>query len=262
LCKQLDTSKLFCDKEGHSKIQNEEPCSKKKSDIKEKTSEKKAKEITKPKPKDKEKEAIISKEKKIVEREKAKTRAEKEKATKQKERQKEKDKKVKQKNSEKKEKENEKKQKKIEEKEAKPKKAITAFSVYFSEQFPSVRKQNANAKVPAIAKIIAQKWNSLSDVEKKPFVAKSEEDKKRHKKEMDEYKKTLPPKRPPSGYLVFSNEKRGSLMQAKPGASMADIAKLLGQEWKKLAESKKEGYNKAAQKALAEWKQKVEQFKS
>jgi len=79
---------------------------------------------------------------------------------------------------------------------------------------------------------------------------------------MDEYKKTLPPKRPLSGYLIFSNEKRNALVQAKPGSSMADIAKVLGQEWKKLAETKREAYNKTAGKALAEWKQKVEQFKS
>jgi len=171
-------------------------------------------------------------------------------------------KKEKEKLSEEKEKAKEQKRKEQEDKAAKPKKAKTPYTAYYLEQFGIIRKQQPNAKLPEIAKQIAQKWNSLSDTDKKPYVQRSEEDNKRFKKELEEYKKTLPPKRPSTAFMIFSNEKRAALAQAKPQAKITEIAKLLGIEWKKLSEAKKEAYKKSADKASAEWKQKMQNFKS
>jgi len=200
------------------------------------------------------------KEKKQKERERTKEKKNKDKETKQKE--KEKNKEKKEKLSEEKEKAKEQKRKEQEDKAAKPKKAKTPYTAYYLEQFGIIRKQQPNAKLPEIAKQIAQKWNSLSDTDKKPYVQRSEEDNKRFKKELEEYKKTLPPKRPSTAFMIFSNEKRAALAQAKPQAKITEIAKLLGIEWKKLSEAKKEAYKKSADKASAEWKQKMQNFKS
>jgi len=202
------------------------------------------------------------KEKKQKERERTKEKKNKDKEAKQKEKEKSKEKKEKEKLSEEKEKEKEQKRKEQEDKAAKPKKAKTSYTAYYLEQFGVIRKQQPNAKLPEIAKQVAQKWNSLSDNDKKPYVQRSEEDNKRFKKEFEEYKKTLPPKRPSTAFMIFSNEKRAALSQAKPQAKITEIAKLLGVEWKKLSEAKKEAYKKSADKATAEWKQKMQNFKS
>jgi hypothetical protein len=50
------------------------------------------------------------------------------------------------------------------------------------------------------------------------------------------------PKRPLSGYMLFSNDKRDEVRKANPEMKMPDIAKELGKMWNELKEKKKKHY--------------------
>ena len=229
------------------------------------------KEAAKPKPKPKPKaKPDPEKLQAVKEREKEKKEKEREKQKQLKEKEKEKDKKDKEKKKVRKEKEKqraeqeklkEKKQKEKEEHDAKPKRALTPYSLFLQEQFGEFKKEYPNEKISSLAQKIAEKWRSLGDKEKEPYLERAQEDRKRYQTEVDAYKKTLPPKRPLTGFMLFSAERRSAIKAANPNASITEIATKIGAEWKKVPDTKKQNYKKTADKNLADWKKKVEEMK-
>ncbi len=67
----------------------------------------------------------------------------------------------------------------------------------------------------------------------------AEADKKRNEEEMIKYLESLPPKRPPSAYILFSGSVREKARKDNPRASITEIAKIIGQMWKSLPENEK-----------------------
>jgi len=66
------------------------------------------------------------------------------------------------------------------------------------------------------------------------------------------------PKRPLSSYMIFTQEKRETVLKQNPGASITEISKILGKEWSKLEKGKggKKGtkkYDDLAAKAKARY---------
>lgn len=49
-----------------------------------------------------------------------------------------------------------------------------------------------------------------------------------------------------SGFLYFSSEKRPQLKAKNPGASVGDLAKMLGSDWKTMSEEDKKPFNEKA----------------
>ncbi|OMJ70870.1 hypothetical protein SteCoe_31056 [Stentor coeruleus] len=54
------------------------------------------------------------------------------------------------------------------------------------------------------------------------------------------------PKKPLSGFMYFSQERRKSLKEEKPSLKITEASVLIGAEWKKLSETDKEPYQKLA----------------
>lgn len=48
-----------------------------------------------------------------------------------------------------------------------------------------------------------------------------------------------PPKRPPTGYFAFCDERRGPLREGHKDMKITDISKLLSEEWKKVSDERK-----------------------
>ena len=69
-----------------------------------------------------------------------------------------------------------------------PKKPTTAFFAFSNEMRPQVKRENPNAGVADIAKVMGEKWKKLSDKSKYEKMAK--DDKARYEREMVEYKKS------------------------------------------------------------------------
>ncbi|KAJ3288646.1 Non-histone chromosomal protein 6 [Borealophlyctis nickersoniae] len=52
------------------------------------------------------------------------------------------------------------------------------------------------------------------------------------------------PKKPLSGFIIFSNENRQRIKEENPSAEFRDMGRLLGAAWKELSDAEKEVYNK------------------
>jgi len=208
--------------------------------------------------KERAKEKEKEKEKKEKEKQKKEDQKEKEKRVKEKEKEKEKS----QKEKEKQEKQKAMKQKEKEEEQVKPKRARNSFAFFYSANFQSSKKANPDARVTEIVKLLSQKWKSMSDSQKQPYVEKANIDHERSQKEKAEYLKSLPPKRPLAPYMLFSQEVRDSVTKSNPNASTIEIGKLLGEKWRNLSDSQKEKYRRLSEQARGEWRKQMEHFKA
>ncbi|GER49708.1 high mobility group family [Striga asiatica] len=74
----------------------------------------------------------------------------------------------------------------------KPKRAPSAFFVFmegFRQQYKE--KHPKNKSVSAVGKAAGEKWKSMTDEEKAPFVAKAEKKKKEYERQMEAYNRKL-----------------------------------------------------------------------
>lgn len=69
---------------------------------------------------------------------------------------------------------------------------------------------------------------------------------------------TNAPLKPPSAYVMFSNDVRAELKQQNK--SFTDLAKIIGDRWKNIAPEEKEMYETNAQKAREEYLRKIEDY--
>eukprot|EP00164_Ancoracysta_twista_P003831 GFYU01005140.1.p1 GENE.GFYU01005140.1~~GFYU01005140.1.p1 ORF type:complete len:771 (-),score=292.95 GFYU01005140.1:79-2391(-) len=74
-----------------------------------------------------------------------------------------------------------------------PKKALSAFMVYSQEHRAAIRAENPEAKLGDVAKLLGQKWGSLTADEKAKYEAEAKVLKGKYDDEMAEYKKNKPP---------------------------------------------------------------------
>ena len=66
------------------------------------------------------------------------------------------------------------------------------------------------------------------------------------------------PKKPKSGFMFFSQERRKTLKEEQPNVSITDASKIIGAEWKKLTEEEKRPYDELAQKDRERYKKEKE----
>ncbi|XP_055484355.1 high mobility group protein B3-like [Psammomys obesus] len=87
--------------------------------------------------------------------------------------------------------------------------------------------------------------------EKSKFDEMAKVDKVRYVGEMKDYgpakggkkkKDFNVPKRPPSGFFLFSSEFRPKIKSANPGISIGDVAKKLSEMWNNLSDSERQPY--------------------
>merc|ERR1711964_429859 len=70
-----------------------------------------------------------------------------------------------------------------------------------------------------------------------------------------ELKKMTPnmPKRPLAGYFLFTKSARARITAANPGFAITKIAKLMGDEWKKLSDAEKAPFQEEAKALKAQY---------
>lgn len=62
------------------------------------------------------------------------------------------------------------------------------------------------------------------------------------------------PKRPLTAFMRYSSSRRSKIRQKQPQSSMIEISKIIGEEWRSLAESDKRPFHDAAAKDHEEYK--------
>jgi len=152
-----------------------------------------------------------------------------------------------------------------------PKKPGTPFFQWMNSNRATLTKEVGTAP-GAVAKLASQKWNALSDAQKKPFVDKAEKAKIEYDKAMEAFKAAggevskrkrkgkenqggnrklrkiegCPKKPTGGGYGQFLAEVRAELTEKFPPGPgrFTQVTKAAGEKWKALPETKKEHYNK------------------
>ena len=127
-----------------------------------------------------------------------------------------------------------------------PKRAPTAFLLYANDKRPALKAKNPEFTIAQLAINLGKQWRNLSAKAKSPYEAQAEARRNQYLKEKAAYDKekaaNAPPKRPPTGFLCYSSHRRPQLQKRMKGATVAQIAKVLGQEWKAMPEGRKKPY--------------------
>ena len=133
-----------------------------------------------------------------------------------------------------------------------PKRPPTAFFLFAATRRQHIKRAAPGAGVTQVAKALGEEWRNLREHEKNEFYAQAETEKKKYEKVKAEYlamkNANSGPKRSPTAFFLFAKDRRPAIKQDQPDAKVTDVAKILGQEWRNLADSSKVKYQSEAQR--------------
>ncbi|AAS53155.1 AFL219Wp [Eremothecium gossypii ATCC 10895] len=139
-------------------------------------------------------------------------------------------------------------------KEQSPRRPPAVYALYLKSIMPSVRSEHPNATFVELSRLANNKWKSMSDHQKKPYYDESHRLFKEYHSARAEIEKTLPPKRPSTGFILFCNDVRPHVAAEHPLLKTTDIVRLLGEKWKALPFDKKNRYLDLAARNREQWK--------
>ncbi|KAH3903167.1 non-histone chromosomal protein 6 SCDLUD_000781 [Saccharomycodes ludwigii] len=68
-----------------------------------------------------------------------------------------------------------------------PKRALSAYMFFANENRDIVRSENPGISFGQVGRVLGERWKALNEVEKQPYEAKAEADKKRYESEKELY---------------------------------------------------------------------------
>merc|ERR1712130_1083113 len=133
-----------------------------------------------------------------------------------------------------------------------PKRFKSAFIFFSQNKHKEIRdklcKEGSIEKTTSIAKLVSQEWKNLSAQDREVWEEMARKDKDRYAAEKAAYtgpwkiragnppKDSGAPKRPMSAFLAFSNCRRAGIKRKNPGATNADLSRILSKMWKEAPE--------------------------
>lgn len=137
-----------------------------------------------------------------------------------------------------------------------PKRFKSSYICFFMAKRDDIKKELGDgASISAVSKRSAELWRALGAEDKAHWDAEAAKDKERYLAEKAVYtgpwtipqhkrhkKDPTAPKRPMSAFLHFSQERRQAMRENSPELSNTEISKLLGKEWKNVAEEVRRPY--------------------
>eukprot|EP00010_Vexillifera_abyssalis_P002858 CAMPEP_0201552090 /NCGR_PEP_ID=MMETSP0173_2-20130828/13675_1 /ASSEMBLY_ACC=CAM_ASM_000268 /TAXON_ID=218659 /ORGANISM="Vexillifera sp., Strain DIVA3 564/2" /LENGTH=213 /DNA_ID=CAMNT_0047962509 /DNA_START=26 /DNA_END=667 /DNA_ORIENTATION=- len=167
-----------------------------------------------------------------------------------------------------------------------PKKPKTAYMIFAMEARPKIKEEFPDKKFGEISKICGERWKLLSDGDKVKYQEEYNLLKIQYQKDLAAFKETHPlleeddedakpaakkqkvrktkdpnrPKRPLSGFLIYSGEHRAGIKEKNPEASFGEMGKILGAQWKALSEDEKKPYMEKAAILKEEYLLKVKEY--
>ena len=144
-----------------------------------------------------------------------------------------------------------------------PKRPLSAYIIYCQEQREMLKKKNPDLKATELTSQLGNMWKSLSDDKKKQYMTKHEKERERYQREMKDYsppqreeedkkskrksKKDVSssrPKRAPSAYIIFCQDKRAEVKEENPSFGPKEITSKLGELWRELDVETKAQYSR------------------
>ena len=103
----------------------------------------------------------------------------------------------------------------------------------------------------------AARWRSLSEAEKRPWQERARAARAAYRQQLSEYESRFvtpnaAPKRPMTGYTLFSSRRLPALQAAQPGRPVPDYMTQVGKEWRALPEEEK---RRLANELLPQWEE-------
>ena len=157
----------------------------------------------------------------------------------------------------------------------KPKRAMGPYNFFIKERRADYVSRNQPIGFTEFSKECSRIWKTLSDGDKKKYSKDAAKDKVRFQDEMASYvppvdskgkkkrkKDPNQPKRSLSAFFFFCYEARPKLRAKDPSASVGELAKKLGAEWRNLSEKDRAPFNVSAQKDKARYEQEMAKYKS
>lgn len=133
-----------------------------------------------------------------------------------------------------------------------PKRPVTAYINYLSDNRPRIKAENPGIEFTEIPKVGAQEWANATPVVKKKYEALAEKDKARYAKEMETYvpdpsekkkkrekKDPNAPKKAKTAYIFYATPRIKELHAAHPDKKVVEITPMIGLEWKAMSDKQK-----------------------
>jgi len=167
-----------------------------------------------------------------------------------------------------------------------PKRPLSAYLLWANENREAVKEENPDAAMTDLSKILGDKWKALSEGAKKKYQDNFQKKSEKYHKAMEKYKKTPQyaahaalvkeaklveskkpfrkdenaPKRPPTGYLLWTGIERPKYMKKNPEAPVTEVMKALAAQWKDMPESERQKFNDKAAKKKVAYQKELEKY--
>ena len=132
-----------------------------------------------------------------------------------------------------------------------PKKPLSGFTFYVAEKMPLLKKEKPDLLLNDLSKQIAEEWQKEPEEKKAEYIKKSEEDKKRFKRQFREFKKKGYYSNNPDGDVDEEDEKEEKKSSKKKSGS-----KMSSKKSRKSASKKKDNDKKKSSKSKSKSKSK------
>jgi high mobility group protein B1 len=163
-----------------------------------------------------------------------------------------------------------------------PKRPMSSYMLWMKDNRANIVKEIGTKDIGPVGKAAGEKWNALSDKEKKTYNEKADKLKAGYEKDLKAFtdaggvvqarksktaekakKDPNAPKRPLSAYILFSMDERPRIVK-KLGkdAKVTEVTKALGEVWQTLSDEKQKPYQEKAAKAKKEYMKELEMYKA
>jgi len=170
--------------------------------------------------------------------------------------------------------------------DAAPKRPLSAFFLWANKMRPSVMKENSDASVGQIGKILGMMWKKTTSSDRESYESKAEKGKKVYHSKMERYKKTSSyknfqlkmlawkihetkkpypkdqnaPKRNLSAYLLYGASVRSKIVKENPDIAAAEILKEQAVWWKSLSTKDRKPWLEKAEAEKVKYQKKVARY--
>mmetsp|Transcript_21513 Transcript_21513/g.32011 ORF Transcript_21513/g.32011 Transcript_21513/m.32011 type:complete len:577 (+) Transcript_21513:68-1798(+) len=156
-----------------------------------------------------------------------------------------------------------------------PQPPLSAVTYFRYDVLSQICKEHPSASAEEIILMVENRWQLLEDDKRSVYLDKAQKDQERYSQELKLYlpksqggkmKKTKTkkhpkaPKHPKSAYLFFVGENRSRVKSENPNLGFTEIARKLGEEWRKLDEKTAQKYQNMAIDDKERYRREKEQF--
>lgn len=148
----------------------------------------------------------------------------------------------------------------LKKKEGQPKRALNAFMWYFKNNYKALDSElrtdpAQKIAAPQVLKLAKERFDAFTEEERREYDELAEKDKQRYAKERATYvEERERVKKPPTSYILFSQDVRSSIVAENPEFSSVEVIRECARRWRALDEGTKQQYKDKYAQLMDEWR--------